>query len=449
MRSKEILEKCGELAKQIRDMADLVHKENRDFSAEETEKFNTLSGEYDKLKARADMLKRADALDVVTDDRSANPIKPSGAVEKPGDTKREKTGREKQDIATRAWFRTWQRQRIQISDDERDALQSSDVRIKQEEIDLRLFSTEQYKSFRRTFRNGGRDAAEARTMSAVDGTAGGFLTGPSAMAAGVELAMLAFGGVREVATVIRTDTANPIYFPTVNDTSNTGELVGENTTTSYQDIAVATVKLTGYKFGSKAEKIPFELMRDSFYNVEQLVAQANGTRLARVQNTYFTTGTGGSQPQGIVTAATNGKTAAGSTSWTADEMLDLLHSVDPSYRNGASWMFNDASLLAIRKLKTGDGQYIWQPGLLAGVPDMIFGYRYTINQAMASASSGAKPLLFGDFSKYYIRDVGVIRVSSTNDLFWATDQTGFVAWMESDAGLIDAGTHPVKCMTMT
>jgi HK97 family phage major capsid protein len=448
MRSKEIREKLGEAAKQIRDMADLMAKEGRDFNAEENTKFEALSKDYDSLARQLKVMERADALDAITESKRTDPIRPDGKVDT-GTQERAKRPSEVRDTAHRAWMRAHQPNKPEITEVEQEALRSSGFTPYQKEIRLDLLRGQDYARFRSAFTNGPRCAAESRVMSAVDGTSGGFMVAPSSFAAQLEFALLAYGGVREVATVIRTDTGAALPFPTVNDTSNEGEQLGESEETGTQDIAVGIVKLSEYKFGSKAILVPFELMNDSFFSIEGMVSQTAGERLGRITNRRFTVGTGASQPKGIVAAATNGKTAAGSTSFTADEMLDLLGSVDPAYRNQATWMFNDATMLAIRKLKTGDGQYLWQAGLSSGVPDMVFGHGYTINQHMASAASGEKPLLFGNFKKYVIRDVGQLRLARTDDRYWEKDQTAFVAYMRCDGGLIDAGTNPVKCMTMT
>jgi len=110
-----------------------------------------------------------------------------------------------------------------------------------------------------------------------------------------------------------------------------------------------------------------------------------------------------------VTASTAGKTAASATAITADEIIDLLHSVDPAYRTSpkAAFMFNDATLASIRKLKDGDGNYLWQMGnVIQGQPGSLLGYRYYVNQAMDSIAAAKKVVLFGDLGKYMVRKVG-------------------------------------------
>ena len=119
----------------------------------------------------------------------------------------------------------------------------------------------------------------------------------------------------------------------------------------------------------------------------------------------------------IDTAAGTGKTTASATAFTSDELMDLFHSLDPTYRAlpSCGWMFHDTVLQYIRKMKDGDGQYLWQPGLASGVPDRILGKPYAINQKMEPLVSNVpvtakKHVLFGAFEKYLIRDAGGVRM---------------------------------------
>jgi HK97 family phage major capsid protein len=251
--------------------------------------------------------------------------------------------------------------------------------------------------------------------------------------------MLAYNGPRRVARVIRTDTGNPLDWPTFDDTSNIGEQLGEAADMgSSVDPVIGTLILNSYKYSSKPVLMSHELIQDSAFNMGNEVATALGVRLGRIQAQRFTTGTGSGQPHGIVTASTLGKTAASATAIAADEILDLIHSIDPAYRSGPSvgFMLNDSSVLAIRKLKDGNGQYLWQPGMQTGTPDSIFARPYTVNQEMESIATAKKTVLFGDMSKFVIRDVSSLRFYRLEELYRAKDQTGFVAFLQSDSELI-------------
>jgi HK97 family phage major capsid protein len=113
--------------------------------------------------------------------------------------------------------------------------------------------------------------------------------------------------------------------------------------------------------------------------------------MGRIANAKLTTGSGSSDVEGIVTNSAAGVTAASATAVTADEIIDLVHSVDPEYRQSpnAAIMMNDSTLTAIRKLKDGNGNYLWQMGdFQIGTPQNILGYPVVVNQDMDSIATG-------------------------------------------------------------
>lgn len=131
-------------------------------------------------------------------------------------------------------------------------------------------------------------------------------------------------------------------------------------------------------------------------------------------------------------------------------MIDLEHSLDPSRRNlgGVGYMFHDNVLKALRKLKDGEGRYLWQAGTNTGAPDTLNRYPYTINQDMASSiATTAITMLFGQLSKYKIRQVNSIRMYRLTERHRENDQDAFLAFMEGDGNLLNAGDNPVKKLT--
>jgi HK97 family phage major capsid protein len=146
-----------------------------------------------------------------------------------------------------------------------------------------------------------------------------------------------------------------------------------------------------------------------------------------------------------VTNATLGKTGTTgqTTSVIYDDLVDLIHSVDPAYRaNSSEFMLNDSSLKALRKLKDGQGNPIWQPGLVQGAPDKILGYDYIINQDIATMAASAKSMLFGDFSNFFIRDVMDLAIFRIGEKYIENGQVGFVAFSRHDSTLAD--TNAIK-----
>lgn len=283
-------------------------------------------------------------------------------------------------------------------------------------------------------------------------SAGGYLV-PTTTVAQLLVELKQYGGMRSIATILETSSGETMNWPTMDDTSNTGELIGENTTATSQDLAFGTVGLTPYRFSSKIFAVPFELMQDSVVDVIGIVNQAAATRIGRAQNTYFTTGTGTSQPKGIVTAAASGKvgTTGQTLSVIYDDLVDLEHSVDPAYRqNGsAGWMFHDSTLKVLKKLKDGQSRPLWLPGLAGMDGPMaaptLMGYRYTINQDMAVMAANAKSILFGTLNQYMIRDVMQLLMFRFDDsAYIKLGQIGFLAWARSAGNYVASSNSSMK-----
>lgn len=266
---------------------------------------------------------------------------------------------------------------------------------------------------------------EARIQTAGTNSAGGY-TVPVELANFIDQAMAAYGPMysEDICTTLNTSTGATFNIPTVDDTAVTAVAHTEGTALTDdggKDVTFGQAQLGAYAFDTEWIKWSYELAQDSIFNMEPILGSLLGERLGRIANSKLTTGSGSSDVQGIVTGSSLGKTAASATAITADEIIDLLHSVDPAYRSSpkAAFMLNDSTLAAIRKLKDGDGNYLWQMGnYQVGVPGSILGYRYYVNQAMASLTTGQKVMIFGDFSKFYVRKVGAPVVTVVRERFW-------------------------------
>lgn len=282
-------------------------------------------------------------------------------------------------------------------------------------------------------------------MSTTTGSEGGF-TVQTEVAKSVADALKAYGGMREVATVIQTAGVGDLNFPTSDGTSETGELIGQNTTATALDPTFGVVSIVTYKFSSKIVAVPFELLQDSSVDIEGFVNNRLAQRIGRATNTYFTTGTGTAQPRGVATASSVGKTGITGQTVTViyDDLVDLLHSVDPEYRKSPAcrFMMADSSLKVVRKLKDTQNRPIFLPGydLNAKMPDTILGYGITINQDVAVMAANARSILFGDFSKYVIRDVmGVTMFRFDDSAYIKLGQIGFLAWARAGGNFTDVG----------
>lgn len=293
---------------------------------------------------------------------------------------------------------------------------------------------------------GDASVQELRAQSVGTAADGGY-TVPTDLLAKVIVSMKAYGPLNEggPCNYLVTSGGNPIAIPSMNDTANVGALIGENTDTGNTQVAFGQLSLGAYKLTSNTVLVSNELLADSAINVSDLIANALGERMGRIVNQLATTGTGSSQPQGLVVGAGAGVTAASATAIAADELLDLIHSVDPAYRKGARFGFHDSTLKALRKLKDSYGQYIWAPGMSNGDPATIFGYAYDINQDMAAIATGAKSVVFGDMSKFWVRRVKDFTLRRLDERFATADQVGFVGFARIDSKVVDA--RAIKVLT--
>lgn len=292
--------------------------------------------------------------------------------------------------------------------------------------------------------------AEQRALGVGTGAAGGF-TVPQDFLRELIVRMKAFGAVRRVARVISTDSGADMPFPSMDDTANVGRILAENTALTQTDVAFTTKTLKAYMYSSDLVLVSYQLMQDSAFPVETELRDALGERLGRIMNQHFTTGTGTAQPQGIVTGATVGVTGATGTATTYGtapvaygNLISLIHSVDPAYRQSgrAQFMMSDASLAQFRTLADTTGRPLWQPSLQAGTPDNLLGYPVEINPDMPVPAAGAKSALFGDFAAgYIVRDVRSVQIVRLDERYADNLQVGFFGFARADGIVRDAHAY--------
>jgi HK97 family phage major capsid protein len=204
------------------------------------------------------------------------------------------------------------------------------------------------------------------------------------------------------------------------------------------DDAFTQVTLSAYKLGTML-KVSDELLNDSYFGLEAYIAAEFARRIGAAEEEGFLTGNGSSKPTGLLHTtggASLGVTAASATAINIDEVLDLYHSLKSSYRKNATFLVNDATIKALRKLKDGQGQYLWQPSVQAGTPDTILNRPVVTSQYMPTAAAGEKTILFGDFKYYWIADRQGRTFKRLNELYAANGQVGFLASQRLDAKLI-------------
>lgn len=305
-------------------------------------------------------------------------------------------------------------------------------------------------AFRNWLRGGlGILTAEERTtldgLYAGDAASGGY-TVPEGFMMKLEVAMKAFGGIYGAAAKFPTTTGNDVPFPTVNDTANSGEIIGENTSVGTSvDPTFAAVTFKSFTYSSKPILISNVLLQDTAFDLENRLAEMMAERIMRALAANLATGNGTAAPQGLVTGAANSSiSGVAAAAITFDNLIDLMHSVDPNYRANGTWVFNDATLKALRKIKDGELRPIWQGNYEAGAPGTILGRPYVIAHEIADIGASAKSILFGDLSKYMVREVAGGQVKRLVERYADYNMTGYLLFKRFDARLIDAGTNPVK-----
>ena len=228
----------------------------------------------------------------------------------------------------------------------------------------------------------------------------------------------------------------------------TASWVDEEGVIPESDDSFGQITLGAHKVASII-KVSDELLQDSVFDVESYIATEFARRVGDAEEAAFITGDGAGKPIGMLhetNGAATGVTAASATAITADELIDLVYSLKAPYRKRAIFLFNDQTIKAIRKLKDGNGQFLWQPGLQMGQPNTLLGYRYETSTHMPMIGAGAKPILFGDLSSYWIADREGRSIKRLNELYATTGQVGFRVTQRLDGRLVQQ--EGMKCLTM-
>lgn len=283
------------------------------------------------------------------------------------------------------------------------------------------------------------------TSTQVEGTAGlGGNLVPTLFQAEMVKVMKSYSGILQVASVKTTDKGGTMEWPKRDFTARKAVKTAESGSSARQDITWSKIQLDLYKYTDEL-RVSSELLTDAAYDVYGEFLEAFGESFGRAANETLTVGDGSGDPNGLITALTGGLTAASASAITLPEVIALEHQLDPAYRFGPNcgFMLNDKILLEIKKLSlaaTNEGAGTWQPNFASAAPATISGYRYWLNQDMASTVATTNIVAaFGDFSKYWVRRIGSGMVVKRNDyLFMGSDEVGFYAIDRWDGELSDA-----------
>jgi HK97 family phage major capsid protein len=411
--TKDLIEERVKLFEQNKAILDKAAAEKRTLTAEEQQEYDRKDARITEIRGTLDRVAKQEA-----EERSLGESRgrqTETKIVKPGEITEEQRG-----LALRAWALG-------------GAANIDDAAMREEAE--RVCSALRFNPVRREI--------QSRALSKGTTDAGGYSVPDEMMRAYWEVQKW-YGRVRNLATVLTTGTGADLPIPTVNDTTNTGEIIAEaGPVTTTADPVFGQVVLGAHKYSSKAVIVSVELLQDSSINLPQYLGAALGTRIGRIQNTHFTTGTGTGQPKGVVDASSLGKTAAATNAITFDEIIDLTHAVDIAYRNRPStrFMMNDTIAAYVRKLKDSQNRYLWELSTQAGIADRLNGYPVEINNDVTGTqTTGAKIMLFGAFDAYHVRDAGGPVFARADELRILNHQVVFLAFQRTDANLVDTSS---------
>lgn len=383
---EKLLQQRGEIIHEMKNMLDAAEKENRDLNADEQSKYDAMTNDIDALKKRADRLEAVNAVHRDLDSmRGAQP----------------RTGIDPANTGT-----------------------------------SRPLASDQYKNGFDRYARVGMNGLTADVLNALQvgtNSEGGFIVPEEFDTMLVEY-LQDINQIRSLVNVV--STASDRNIP-VESSLGSATWTAEEAAYTESDAAFSQVVLGSHKLGTII-KVSEELLQDSFFDVQTYLARNFAKRFGIAEEAAFVNGNGTGKPTGIVGGSGLGKTAAGAAAITSDELIDLMHSVPRPYRVRGTWLMHDSTVKLIRKLKDGDSQYLWQPGLQAGQPDMLLGRPVVASTAMPLATTGLKSVVFGDMAGYTVADRQGTVLQRLNELYAANGQVGFRAYKRMDGKMVDA-----------
>ncbi len=241
---------------------------------------------------------------------------------------------------------------------------------------------------------------------------------------------------RKLAKVIKTSSGDR-KIPVV-VTKGSAAWLDEGEDFEESDSVFGQTSIGAYKLGTMV-KVSDELLNDSAFSIESYIATEFARRIGAKEEEAFLVGDGDGKPTGIFNATGGGQlgvTTASASAITADEIIDLVYSLKAPYRKNAVFIMNDTTVKAIRKLKDGQGQYLWQPSLTAGTPDTLLNRPVFTSAYAPTIAGGANTIAFGDFGYYWIADRQGRSFKRLNELFATSGQVGFLGSQRVDGKLI-------------
>ena len=449
--AKDLRQERAKLHSDMVDMAKVAKEESRKFTPDERSKFDAMKTDIEGLKERIDDLEAIEEIgrdmnDPIGDGQRFHTDDGRVTDRRPADRDKIITHRDC-DYALRAWMLP-----NRATDKMLEAADKCGMDMRSNEMEFELADTEAAERMRRQFRENGIVYRATTPQSKGTNAKGGF-TVPTELATTIEEALLNFGGMRARSTILRTDSGHDFNIPTADDTNNVSTVLAENTAATTKDLNFAQVTLRAAKYESGIVKASIELLQDTAVDLVGYIGRAIGTRHARGTNRDYTTGsTATTSPRGIIRDSQQGYAATTATGGDIGvrPITELIYSVDLEYRSSGAFMMNDGIAKEVFYEVDSNGQPLWQVGLQAGQPDLLRGFPVVINNRLTASSTGAGQtlMLFGDLSKYVIRDVRGGQLIRFNERFMEKLQVGWLGVMRTDGKVLLASTRaaskPIK-----
>lgn len=242
------------------------------------------------------------------------------------------------------------------------------------------------------------------------------------------------------ATVITTDSGEPLLMPKTLTHTAAGTIVAEAAAINENDPTFGQGTLNAYKY-AKLVQVSRELIEDSAVDLIGYLAMSFGRALGNGSGADFVTGSGSNKPHGVIDAMGTIAQVTGGTGQsgipTYSELVDTFHSIIPAYRTQAEWFFSDLTLSKLREIVDNYGRPLWQPGLASDVPNQLLGRPYVVDPNVPDAGTASTSIAVGDFSTYFIRDVGGFRFERSDDYAFNQDLVTYRVALRTDGDLLD------------
>lgn len=419
MDHKKLLEERAVVANEMNNLTALVARESRSFSGEELATFDRMDADFKSLNDKIETAKRIERSAELAPqkDHNGNGV----SAYKPAKT----ITRQDQDLAFKAWALKAGGKDSYLTRAHVEAAQKTGINLNSDTLNVSL---------------GNPNETIERNQSSGINSEGGYLQNDGVFQS-LERNLRWFGGARQIAKVIRTENGSPISYAYSDDTANLGVRLGQNTTVANQNVNYSKKTLGEFTYTSGVYPVSVQLLQDAQIDVTSDIGEVLGQRLARVTNTDYTVGTGGSMPFGFMSDATAGATAGGAAI-AYNDLVNLLFSVDKAYRDNPSFAFSmsDATLAQLWKLSDTTGRplfYNYNQSMIDGNGFTLLGKKIVVNNDMPAIATTKSPIVGIVGDKFIIRDTRECQIVALKERYMDQLAVGFMAYLRTDCKLLN------------